>query len=125
MTGLQPQIVEDPAQRLLIRSRQLLGPDLPLAAHHLWHALGDFAHRKDEIGNTTRDRAAGHRGILGLIRILHENQTARFFHCLDAHRTIRSCPRQDDGKPITMLTRYRAEKLIDRRSLASGLVEWR
>jgi hypothetical protein len=41
--------------------------------------------------------------MLGLLRVLDQDDAAGFLDGLDPDRTIGAGPRQDDGKPVTVL----------------------
>ena len=83
----------------------------------------DIANRQDEIGKPGGDCAARHGCILGLLRILNENDAAGFLHRPDAHGAIGTGAGKDDGEAIAVLRGQRAEEEIDRRALPARLVE--
>ena len=92
-------------------------------ADQLGKPAGDLAHRQDEIREARRDGAAGHRSILGLVRILNQNDAPGLLDRLDADGPVRTGARKNDGEVVAPLRRERAEEEIDRRALPARLVE--
>src|SRR5579863_3277932 len=74
-----------------------------LVADELDKARREFSYRQDEIRYSGGNGAARHRGILGLVRLLHENDAARLLDGTHANGAIRAGPCQDHRKSIAML----------------------
>ena len=92
-------------------------------ADQLGKPPGDLPQGQDEIGEAGRDRAARHRPIFGLVRVLNQNDASGFLDRFDADRSVRTRSRKDNREVVASLRRERAKKKIDRRALPTRLVE--
>src|SRR5262249_32921252 len=124
LAGANPKMREDPPQHLLVEfdggglGRALLDGD------EIGKAMTEFCRRQYEISNSHRDRAARHRGIFSLVRILHQDDTARLLHRPQTDGAVGASSAQDDGKSVAEPLGERAEEHVDWRSLATRLVEF-
>ncbi len=124
MSGAHPQMRQDAQHRLGFRFAQNVGRPLTPVVDDFWQFRRDLADRKDEIGDSGRDRGARHGAVLGLVGVLDDNDAARFLYRLYADRAVRSRPREDDGEIVAPLRRQRAEKEVYRRPLPARFVEF-
>jgi hypothetical protein len=76
-------IGEDAAQHFVVAVIELLDLNIVLVANQFAELGGDLAHRQDEIGEPGGDRVARHRRVLGLVRILDQDDAAGFLDRLD------------------------------------------
>jgi hypothetical protein len=97
---------------------------LRLASDKFGKLSCDLVEREHEVGNAGSDRTARHGGVFGLLRILDDDDTARFLHRLDADRAVRPRARQHHGESVAMLLGKRAEEGVDRRADAARLIEF-
>ena len=123
MARAHAQMREDALHRLVVGLVVRLKATGPVA-DQFWQPGGDLAHRQDEIGDARRDRAARHRAVFGLFRVLHQDDPARLLHRLDADRAVRPGAGEDDGEIVAALRGERAEEQVDRRALPARLVEF-
>ena len=123
VTGAAADVGENAAHVFFIRVAQLLERDMFLVPRKLDNARGYFAEGQDEVGEPRGDRAARHRSVFGLVRVLHEDDAACFLDGLEAARAIRAGAREDDGEAIAVLLGERTKEKVDRRSLPSRIVE--
>ena len=84
----------------------------------------DRATGRTKSATSVGDRAARHRGILGLVRVLHQDDAAGFLDRLDADGAVGAGAGQDDGdEAVAMLLGQRAEEEVDRRAQPARLLE--
>ena len=124
VTGAAADVGENAAHVFFIRVAQLPERDMFLVPRKLDNARGYFAEGQDEVGEPRGDRAARHRSVFGLVRVLHEDDAACFLDRLEADRAIRAGAREDDGEAIAVLLGERPEEKVDRRSSPSRTVEF-
>jgi hypothetical protein len=115
---------EDPPQQVFVKPARIGDRKAFPVAHQLDEARGELAHRQHEIRHSGRDRAARHRRIFGLDRVLHENDAARLLDRPHPDRAVRAGTGQNDGKAVAVLLRHGAEEQVDRRAVAARLVEF-
>ena len=123
VTGAGADVGENAAHVFFIRVAQLLDRDMFLVARKLDNARGYFAEGEDEVGEPRGDRAARHRSVFGLVRVLHEDDAACFLDRLEADRAVRAGACEDDGEAIAVLLGERPKEKVDRRSSPSRTVE--
>src|SRR5262249_60769709 len=115
---------KDAAQHILVEIADV-GNHAFLDADEINQSLGEIAHRKHEIGDAGCYRTARHRGVFGLVRVLHQDDATGFLHSADADRAVRCCAAQDYGKAIADPFGDRAEEEVYWRALAARLAEFR
>jgi hypothetical protein len=114
---------KDASQLLLVEIADIRKLNALLGADEVGQAFGKVARRHDEVGDAGGDGATRHRSVLGLLRILHQDDAAGFFDRAGADRAVRTGAAQDDGKPVAKLLRERTEEQVDRGPMAARLVE--
>ena len=123
VTGAGADVGENAAHVFFIRVAQLPDRDMFLVPRKLDNARGYFAEGQDEVGEPRGDRAARHRSVFGLVRVLHEDDAACFLDRLEADRAVRAGACEDDGEAIAVLLGERPKEKVDRRSSPSRTVE--
>jgi hypothetical protein len=116
---------ENAAKGFLIPLRHVFNRELSLFAYELGQPGSNLADGQDQICHPAGYGAARHRGVLGLIGILNQNEAPAFLHGLHAQGAVRACTGENDGEAVAMLVRHGSEKLIDGSALAARLVERR
>jgi hypothetical protein len=114
---------EDALHRLPVAITEDIRPRVSPIADQLRKPSGDLPDRQDEIGESGRDRAARHRSVFGLVRILDENDASGLFDRLDADRAVRPGAGKDDREVVAALRCERPEEKIDRGAVPPRLVE--
>ena len=101
MTGAHAQQREDALQFLFVRFLQQAGNRHRLLdAQQIGKPHGEFTHRQHEIRWTGGDGAARHRGIFGLVRVLHQDDAAGFLDGAHADGAVRTGAAQNDGEAV-------------------------
>jgi hypothetical protein len=123
VTGAGSDVGENTTHVFFIRAAQLPEGKFPVP-HELDNARGYFAEGQDEVGQPRGDRAARHRSVFGLVRVLHEDDAACFLDGLEADCAVRAGARENDREAIAALLGQRPEEKVDRRSLPARIVEF-
>jgi hypothetical protein len=116
---------KDALHRLAVRLGESVGWGILPIADQLRKPRRNFPQGKDEIGQSGRDRAARHRPIFGLVRVLDQNDAAGLLDRLDADGPVGTGAGKNDGEIVASLRRERAKKEIDRSALPTRFVEFR
>ena len=124
VTGAGADVGDNAAHIFFIRVAQLPERDVFLVARKLYNLRGYFAEGQDEVGEPGGDRAARHRSVFGLVRVLHEDDAACFLDSLETDCAVGASAGEDDREAIAALLGERPEEKIDRRSLPSRTVEF-
>ena len=90
----------------------------------IWKPPRNLTHGQDKISKASRHRAARHRSVFGLFRLLNQDDASCFLHRLDANGAIRTGAGQDDGEVVAALRRERTKKDIDRGPLPPRLFKF-
>ena len=123
VTGTGADVGENTAYAFFVRVAQLPQGKF-LVAHELDKTRGYLAEPQHEVGEPRGDRAARHRAIFGLVRVLHEDDAACFLDGLEADRAVRAGARKDDREAIAVLLGQRTKEQVDRRPLPWRVVEF-
>src|SRR5262249_32652503 len=123
--GAYAQMRENAAHQLFVELAIVRDRNAVAVLHQFDQACHKLAHRQDEIRYSGRDRAARHRGVFGLVRILHQDDAAGFLDGPHADGTIGAGAGQNDREAVAVLFGQRSEKQVDRRALSARFVELR
>jgi len=123
VTQPDTDVRQDPPHHLLVALAQRAGHPLAVPVQQFHQTPGEPVQRQHEIGHLRGDRAARHRGIFRLGRILDQDDAAGFLDGLDADGAIRARAGQDDGEAVAVLCGERPEELVDRRTLGARVLE--
>src|SRR5262245_62952364 len=86
---------------------------LTLAALDLADALHELANRRNEIDDAGSDGTPWHHGVVGLARLLRENNPAHLLDRPHPQRTIRAGAAEHHREPVAAPGGNRAEEQID------------
>src|ERR1700677_2269633 len=92
---------EDALHRFSVRLVQDLRGLVLTTADQFGKPSGDLSNRQDEICKPGRDCAARHRAVLGLVRVLDQDDAASLLDGLDADRSARPPAGKNNGKVVT------------------------
>ena len=120
--GLSAQKIEDFGQliRRMILRRQSLPPGV------FGEDLGDLRDREHEVHGAGQDRAARHAVILGLVRILRDDEPALLLDRLQSQAAVAAGPREDHAdRALAEFFGQRAQKEVERPARAVALARLR
>ena len=125
MRGLRGQQIDDACERFLdgVGDRTSVAPRLDVCLTAVAdERLRDLCHRQHEIGTPAHDGAAGHAIESGLLRVLHDDETALLFHRLQSETAVGAGPREDraDGA-LTAFFGQRAQEEVEGHARAMAL----
>ena len=108
-----------PIRGMIIR-RQRLPPTV------FGEDFGDLSYRQHEVDGAGHDRAARHAVILGLVRVLHDDEPAFLLDRLQPQAAVAAGSRQDHAdRAFAKLFRQRAQEKVERQASAVALVRRR
>ena len=88
--------------------------------------FGDLRYRQHEIDGAGHDRAARHAVIVGLVRILHDDEPAFLLDRLQPEAAVAAGSRQDHAdRAFAKLFRQRAQEKVERQARAVALARLR
>ncbi len=102
LAGPHPQKAENLSRRFLVAEFRLAAQHVRLTRDELAHFGRQLSEREHEI-SAGGNRATRHGAILGLIRVLNEDEATLLPYRAHADGPVRSAPAQHDGKAITVL----------------------
>jgi hypothetical protein len=105
VAGARAQVHQRAAQRFLVEMADVRDRHVLFDVDQFGQAFGEVARRQDEIGDAGRDGASRHRGVFGLVGILHQDDAAGFLDRAHADRAVRTGAAQDDGETVAELFR--------------------
>ena len=123
MTRACTQMRQHAPQRFFVHLTGIGPGNADLERDQSGEPFGELARGQDKVRRAGSNRAARHRGIFGLVGILHQNNAAGFLDGARAKRAVRTGTAENDGEPVAQLLSQRTEQKIDRQSPAARLVE--
>ena len=123
VSGAHTHMGENASQQFLVDLLRFGNGPVAPQCDQVGQAVRQRRYRQHEIGDAGGDRAARHRGVLGLVGILHQDDAGRLLHRAHAERAIGTGAAEDDGEAIVEMLGHRAKECVDGRALAVRLAE--
>ena len=124
VTGPRPQMGKNGAKQILAGIAELAFIIVVLGLDDRAKPLRESAKRQHFVRASGGDGAARHGRILGFVRVLDENQTARLPDRFHPYRAVRPGAGQYDGEDVAMAICERPEEEVDGRALSALLLEF-